>query len=167
MHGRYAYGIRFDYAQGQTEYDGYIGRNSQAIPAKTITDNRMVDIYTRQGAVLVSGTKTTLIPYIELGLSSWGRDIGASTPYRLTETFMHYAMGVGVNGFYAPFDQFVIHVGGGVGHTIIPMTLVGESILKLGAKPYYTAAVGLDIRITQRLHVRADIDYRQWELWTV
>lgn len=164
VHGRYAYGIHFDYAQGQTEYDGYIGlTNGQAIPAKTITDNRMVDIYTRHGAVFVPSTKTALIPYIDLGVSSWGRDIGASTPYRLTETFVHYAVGVGVNGFYTPFDQFVIHVGSGIGHTIIPLTLVSESILTLGAKPYYTAAVGLDIRITPRLHIRTDVDYRQWE----
>lgn len=149
-----------DFYKGQTDYDGYIS-TTPPTPAKTTTDNRIVDTYFNGGYLWKAGTGTYLGPIGELGLMSWRRQIGIGTPYAVDELYSHWYAGLGVVLLYGITDNLSMKIEGVFGETFLA-TVTSPTFnfnnQKLGSKPITRGGLVLDYRLVGGVHVMAGVD---------
>jgi hypothetical protein len=155
-----------NYSTGDTDYVGYLQSTGFPVvytPFNTTTDNRIVDILVRVGYAFRAGSSVALIPYGEVGDYMWRRDVGPSTPYGITEDYLHMNLSLGAKVLYSPIDRLVLELGGGYGTTFLSTMTVDGYVYELGDKPYMSAYASLDYRFVANWHLKWSADYRKWE----
>ncbi len=145
-------------AYGKTDYTGYLQRveldqgqwTPTFTPTTAETDNTIYDTRGNAGYMLALGTRATLTPELELGFTYWRRELQGTGGY--TETYGMIRYGGGLQLDIAATEQLVFTLEGIVGaeNGYINSDMLDES---LGTNPYTRIAVGVDYRLTRRLHL--------------
>lgn len=161
LYGKYVVQGTFDFAYGDTRYDGHTLAGS--LPITATTRNNIFDLHFNAGYALFAGVNGLLAPELELGYRSWRRNIVDSGQ---EETYGHTYLGVGLHGYYALSSRSVLELRYVRGHTINP-SIQGTDVIyfgsnDLGSSPYTHAELGLDYRWGAVWHVGLHVDYMKW-----
>jgi hypothetical protein len=148
--------VALNIASGDTTYDGHL-INPPYTPVMATTSNTMVDFVGRVGYPFGAGSRVVLVPYGEFSFHYWERDIG------YIEDYTHLAIGLGGKVLWSPAQRLVIEGGLSLGTTFLGTMSTGGDDFTLGDRPYWSAYTSLDVRLGARWHVKAALDYREWE----
>lgn len=154
-YGVYA-GLHVLYAGGRTDYDGYkqnVAHGSQLLPYTTTTHNHFVDTRAKLGYMIGIGTRVAVAPLVTLGYSHWNRHItGSGNTISVEEDYDAYRYGLGLDANVSIDDRLTLQFEGIYGrqHATIGSRDLDAS---LGVNAYTRLAVGLDYRLTKRVHL--------------
>jgi len=159
----YVQGAR-SFANGKTAYDGFLQPVPPVTPAKTVTDNTIDDFDVKLGAGFALGSMTVIVPYADLGVHTWIREVGKATPnYGGAEKYSNLIAGVGVKVLFSPVSRLVFEAGATTGTTAGSNMNTNGTDYPLGKKPYLAADIGVDYRFVGAWHLKATADYQKWE----
>lgn len=148
--------VALSIATGDTKYDGHL-LNPPYTPVMDTTANTMVDFIGRVGYPFRAGGHVVLVPYVEFSDHYWQRDVG------YIEDYSHLTLGIGGKVLWSPTQRLVLEWGLGSGTTVAGNMSTGGDDYTLGDRPYWSTYLSTDVRLANRWHIKATLDYRRWE----
>jgi len=159
--GRVLGNLDFQYASGDTHYDGHL--LVSGAPATDTTHNTIYALRLNLGYILWSGDNGLVAPQLEFGYHIWKRYIDGSGQ---EEKYTHGMFGAGVRAYYALSKNMVVKASAFAGKTVAPNISGTRVILwpdqELGSSRYVRGGLGLDYRLSGAWHVGFDVDYVTW-----
>jgi opacity protein-like surface antigen len=158
--------VSYSYAQGKTNYDGYLQNFSTGMltPYQTETHTSTDDLQLKigKGFGFFSNQTMQLTPYVSYSYRKWRRDT-SKDPFGYLETYGHNAMAIGLLAQFAITQNLVASIDASEGRTFGAQMQVDKSdTFELRSRPIHAYGFGLDYAFAGNWHAVGSYQYTQF-----
>ncbi len=154
--------LDFQYARGDSDYDGYLQSGDTLSPYQTTTDNRIWQADIALGAQKPLTDTLSITPTLNLSHRQWQRQL-----QQYQEDFKHTALLAGIAIDWQPLDNqpMLITASGQVGRTLNTQIDVPELGLKQSIGHAKTWQLGVEgqYQFSNDFSVNAGVSHREWQ----
>ncbi len=156
-------GLKGEFAWGDTEYDGALVDISTGAttPYKSTTENTIMSLSSKFGYGFPIGKSVMAVPFIDLGLRNWERNLTGIGSYR--EDYRHGFFAAGAMLHISPAPRWVLTLSGEGGTTFNSQMEAEGLEYNLGEAAVWRFGGRIGYAVTKRLDLRYSLDYNAFD----